>query len=285
MTSLLHISDTHFGTETQPVADALVRFAKEKKPQLLVLSGDITQHARASQFQAAGRFIDRLDIAQRIVLPGNHDLPLLNLPARLFWPLAVHRRTFGDLLEPIFESADLLVMGVNTTRWYRRCDGEVSRGQIERIAHVLEHASGNQLRVVVVHQPVVVTKPQDQKHLLHGHASAVQVWVHAGVDLILGGHVHLPYVVPLHRRFDDLPKTAWAVQAGTSVSSKTRPEAANSVNLIHYTGGKTRRSALVERWDYVAAQKRFQQIEGNELNFHDFAPQPDARSDEEEFDE
>jgi 3',5'-cyclic AMP phosphodiesterase CpdA len=304
MTSVLHISDTHFGTETRPVMDALVRIAQEKKPELLVLSGDVTQSASTAQFRAARTFIDRLGISSRIVIPGNHDIPLMNLPARLFSPFGRHKRVFGSQLEPMFSSQELLVMGVNTTRWYRQRDGEVALEQIERVAHVLEHASEHQLRVVVVHHPVAVTKQQDQQHLLHGHASAVRVWTQAGADLILGGHIHLPFTVPLHRRFEDLSKTAWAVQAGTAVSSKTRPEAENSFNLIHYSSGQgpdgqgiggqgiggqgigqKRRSAIVERWDYVALQKRFQLAASDELNFHDFALQPDERSDDEDFDD
>lgn len=46
MTTLLHISDTHFGTEQAPVVEALVRLSNDLSPDLLVLSGDITQRAR-----------------------------------------------------------------------------------------------------------------------------------------------------------------------------------------------------------------------------------------------
>lgn len=45
MTTLLHLSDTHFGTEVRPVAQALKRLAREEGVNALVLSGDITQRA------------------------------------------------------------------------------------------------------------------------------------------------------------------------------------------------------------------------------------------------
>ena len=69
-----------------------------------------------------------------------------------------YQRVFGHDLEPVFESAELLVIGVNTTRAYRRKDGEVSVQQVERVVRRLEHATARQLRVVVTHQPVVAAQ-------------------------------------------------------------------------------------------------------------------------------
>lgn len=46
MSVLLQISDTHFGTEQPPVVEALVALATQQRPEIVVLSGDITQRAR-----------------------------------------------------------------------------------------------------------------------------------------------------------------------------------------------------------------------------------------------
>ena len=86
MTVLLQISDPHFGTEQPPVVAALERLAHEQAPDVLVLSGDITQRATAAQFRAARAFVDRLGIAPTLVIPGNHDIPLFNAAARLAAP-------------------------------------------------------------------------------------------------------------------------------------------------------------------------------------------------------
>ncbi|WP_414707457.1 metallophosphoesterase family protein, partial [Rhodoferax sp. UBA5149] len=112
-------------------------------------SGDITQRARPGQFRDARAFIDRLG-APVLAIPGNHDIPLLNPGARLFHPYARHCNAFGDALEPVHSSPDLLVLCVNTTRWYRHKDGEVSSRQIDRVARRLASADPKQLRVVVV---------------------------------------------------------------------------------------------------------------------------------------
>jgi hypothetical protein len=43
----------------------------------------------------------------------------------------------------------------------------------------------------------------------------------------------------------------WVVQAGTAVSSRVRPEAPNSVNLIRWGEGLPAGRCVVERWDCV----------------------------------
>ena len=243
MTLLLQISDSHFGTEQPPVVEALLRLATALRPDLVVMSGD-TQRAWRTQFNAARAFVDRFDATPFVVVPGNHDsalqsIPLYNLFARVAHPYANHRRVFGYDLEPVFESAELLVIGVNTTRAYRHKDGEVSVQQVERVARRLELATPRQLRVVVTHQPVVAARANDIRNLLHGREHAIERWSQAGADLILGGHIHLPYVSPLHVAYKDLPRQMWAVQAGTSLSSRVRGTVPNSVNVIDYDASRT----------------------------------------------
>lgn len=268
MTSLIQISDPHFGTEQPHVVEALVRFVHAQTPQLAILSGDITQRARRSQFRAARAFMDSLGVPAMLPLPGNHDIPLFNPIARLFHPYANYRREFGNALEPVFASDKVLAISVNTTRWYRHTDGEISAAQIERVSARLTQADKQQLRIVVTHQPICVIREQDQDNILHGHAVAIRQWAQAGADLILGGHIHLPYVCALEQQHPGLPRRVWAVQAGTALSSRTRHEAGNSINLIRY-GSASPRACTVERWDYAAAEDAFALRETHALNCGD----------------
>jgi len=196
-------------------------------------------------------------VPRALVLPGNHDIPLFNLAARLFAPYANHRRVFGDNLEPEFEANDMLVVTVNTTRRLRHENGVVSSRQIDRVARRLEHASREQVRVVVTHQPVAVTKPEDRKNLLVNHRAAIQAWAEAGADVVLGGHIHLPFVRSLHDAYAGCPRTTWAVQAGTAVSSRLRAGHPNSVNVLRVGEADDGRTCQAERWDHSAADKAF----------------------------
>lgn len=252
MSVLLQISDTHFGTEQAPVVEALVAFAARERPDLVVLSGDITQRARGRQFRAARAFVDRLG-APFVAIPGNHDIPLFDLATRLVRPYAHYRAAFGDDLEPVHVSPELVVVCVNTTRWYRHTDGEVSAQQIERVKQRLANASPRQLRIVVVHQPVAVLRAGDEHDRLHGHADALRGWAAAGADIVLGGHIHLPYVLPLA----GLARPLWVVQAGTAVSSRVREGAPNSFNVLRWGTGAVADRCAIERWDYAAGSRSF----------------------------
>lgn len=257
MTTLLHISDTHFGTEQSPVVEALVALAEVRRPDVLVFSGDVTQRARAAQFDAARRFCERLRIAPMLVLPGNHDVPLFNLAARLWRPYGGFQRVFGPQLEPELDLPDMLLLGVNTTRALRHKDGEVSGAQTDRVARRLREARrtrSDQLRVVVTHQPAAVVRPGDVHDRLHGGPQALAAWRDAGADLVLGGHIHLPYVVEassaVGAQAAQTPTPLWCVQAGTALSSRVRHGTRNSVNLIHWEKDASPRACRLERCDY-----------------------------------
>ena len=249
MSVLLQVSDPHFGTERPAVVEALVALAAQLRPDLVVLSGDITQRARTEQFSAARAAMDRLG-APLLALPGNHDIALFDLWSRFTRPYARYSAAFGSDLAPVFASHDLLVIGVNTTRARRHKDGEVSSGQIEAVSRQLRQATPEQLRVVVVHQPIDVMREEDVTNRLHNHRAAQQAWADAGADVVMGGHIHLPYVMPL----PGLARPMWAVQAGTAVSSRVRSGVPNSVNVVRWSPAA---GCVVEQWDFSAADSAF----------------------------
>ncbi|RYY65186.1 MAG: metallophosphoesterase, partial [Comamonadaceae bacterium] len=211
--------------------------------------------------------VDSLGIAKVLTLPGNHDIPLYNLAARLFRPYAGYTEAFGDDLEPELEVGEVLVIGVNTTRPHRHKDGAVSARQVNRVVKRLHVARREQLRIVVTHQPACVMRPEDEKDRLHGGEVAVQSWARAGADLVLGGHIHLPYVSDLCARAQATPRPLYCLQAGTAVSQRVRHGTPNSVNMIRWeppAAGRPRR-VQVERWDYDLADDRFEATKSREL--------------------
>lgn len=252
MSVLLHVSDTHFGTEQTPVVQALTRLAQQQQPDIIVLSGDITQRALPSQFQAAFCFVQQLG-APVLAIAGNHDIPLFDLWARLRHPYARYTAAFGADLEPAFVSPELMVVSVNTTRAWRHKNGEVSHAQVGRVATIMAKAKPDQLRIVVVHQPVAVPLPADVPNLLRGHRMALDRWSAAGVDLVLGGHIHLPYVMAL----PGLARPLWAVQAGTAVSRRVRPGVPNSVNLLRWGADSRPGCCVIEQWDFSETDTAF----------------------------
>ena len=273
MPLLLHISDTHFGTCAPPIVDALIAFTAFQKPDALVLSGDITQRALTSQFAAARAFVDALNLPIFLSVPGNHDIPLYHLAARVFNPYGRYRRFFGHDLEPVINTPDLLILGVNTTRRYRHKHGAVSLAQTERVARRLALADAGQLRIIVTHQPARVVHVQDERNSLRGGATAAQIWADAGADLLLGGHAHLPYIleVPAGAGVGGAsPGSMHCLQAGTALSSRVRGGDPNSVNLVrwHKRVACEPHSCTAERWDYDASCGYFQLVKATPLSLH-----------------
>lgn len=254
--AIMQISDSHFGTEVEGVVSALLTLARSVEPALVIVSGDVTQRARRTQFLAAERFFEALPAENLVAVPGNHDIPLLK---RFLRPYRNWSSGVDPVIEPNFESDRLLVQCVNTTRWFRHKHGQVSDAQIARVAQRLRRAQPEQLRVVVTHHPVLVIRARDHNNLLRGHTRAGSAWMAAGADILMGGHIHLPYVRSLHAEAQRPPQRTWVVQAGTAVSRRTREGVPNSVNILRYAHSGPARCS-VERWDYSAKNARFEQV-------------------------
>ncbi len=267
MTALLQVSDAHFGTEQGPVVEALHELAVRVSPEVFILSGDVTQRARRGQFERARRFTARLPPARVLAVPGNHDIPLFDVFSRVFRPYANYARAFGGDLEPEFSSELALVICVNTTHPRRRKDGEVSAAQVDRVGERLRQAHPAQVRILVLHHPVIAATRSDVQNLLHGREAALPAWAEAGADLVLGGHIHLPYVRSLREEWPQLPRPVWAIQAGTAVSRRTRDGVPNSVNLLRCSSTAGARRCVVERWDYRSSAGRFEQVATTALMF------------------
>src|SRR4051812_14375682 len=109
MRRIAHLSDLHFGAEDPAVAAALVADLAAFAPDLVLVSGDLTQRARARGSAAARAWLDPLPYP-RLAVPGNHDLPLWPVWRRAFRPLRRFRRAFGPEM-PVHRDAELAVIG------------------------------------------------------------------------------------------------------------------------------------------------------------------------------
>jgi 3',5'-cyclic AMP phosphodiesterase CpdA len=241
MRTLVHLSDPHFGTEDPAIVAALLAELAATAPDLVAISGDLTQRARPEQFAAARRFLDQLRIP-RIVVPGNHDVPLYDVVSRLLRPLARYREHITEDLAPSYHDAELAVAGVNTAHGLTGKGGRITGEQLTTICTQLgEHAS--QWKVVVAHHPFVVPDGVHED-LVEGAEDALPRLERCGVDVILTGHLHVPFSADVGFRSAD--RKLVAVHAGTCMSTRLRGEP-NSYNRLAFDGN---RLTIVPRvWD------------------------------------
>jgi 3',5'-cyclic AMP phosphodiesterase CpdA len=250
---IVHISDTHFGTEVPDVVNALVHAIHDIQPGLIILSGDITQRAKHSEFASANRFLQSLPDAPLLIVPGNHDLPLFNLWQRFTAPYSHYLNLQSAAFNPVFENPQLLVIGVKTTSRFRHVNGRISEKQISEVAECLRQAPPSTRKLVVCHHPFDYVLESDKKNLIQGAGKALRVWSEAGLDYILGGHIHYPFVSTARVRHPDILYDTRIVQAGTACSSRVRSNQANAFNLLELSA----QDDHLFRYDYDGISKTF----------------------------
>jgi 3',5'-cyclic AMP phosphodiesterase CpdA len=252
MRTIVHISDLHFGAIDERLVEALAHAIAEIGPQLTAVSGDLTQRARRPQFRAARAFLERLP-GPRIVVPGNHDVPLYNLLARFGNPLGGYRRFISAERYPIFTDAEILVAGADTTRAFTIAEGGLHARDVEHLAAVLRSAPDTSVRIVVCHHPFdPLTSGRARLTTPRPAADAVARLVAAGADVFLTGHLHLHYAGHTAVRYNVAGRSALVVEAGTATSIRGRGEP-NSFNVLHVQ----RDAVTVERMDWDEAAARF----------------------------
>lgn len=249
MRTVLHLSDLHFNKIDPRKAVAVVEAARTLAPDLVVVSGDLTQRARPRQFLAARRFLDQLPQPQ-LVVPGNHDIPTWNVWDRVMEPMTHYRQYISADLEPFYSDPELMVVGVNTTRVLTSKYGRINQLQIQAVAEHLRQAGSAATKMVVAHHPFDVPANDNQKDLVGRSALAMDTFARCGVDVLLGGHLHRANINGTAQRYQIYGHSALVVQAGTAISGRLRGEA-NSWNLLRIYPANAERARRVEITPYV----------------------------------
>jgi 3',5'-cyclic AMP phosphodiesterase CpdA len=190
-TRILHISDLHLGARAGR-QDALfgVAFAgliEQFDPELVIITGDLTHRGTASQHDEAAAFLRSLN-RPLLVVPGNHDLPLLP-PARLLSPWREFERCWGTT-EPHYSSPGLRVAGLNSTQPLQHQGGRIARAQLARAAAWLAEGDEGDFRVAAFHHQLMGAPWRSRKRPLAARSSVLAALTRAGVELIVSGHIH-----------------------------------------------------------------------------------------------
>jgi len=249
--SIVHLSDIHFGSVDASMLDPLVGAVIAAKPDVVVVSGDLTQRARTEEFLEARAFLDRLPLP-RIVVPGNHDVPLYNLYGRFVEQLGKYQRYITDDLEPAYIDDEIAVIGANTARSFTWKNGRVNFAQIARIKEKLCGLDAGVVRMVVTHHPFDLPHGFTESHLVGGARMAMAHLAECGADLLLAGHMHMSAVCRTVMRYQIAGHSALVVQAGTAASIRRRGEQ-NSFNVLHTGSGVIG----IEQWSWSTEKRIF----------------------------
>jgi 3',5'-cyclic AMP phosphodiesterase CpdA len=230
MRTLVHLSDLHFGRVDAALLDPLRNLVREIAPDVVVISGDLTQRAKSEEFEAARDYLDTLPGPQ-IVVPGNHDISLYNVFRRFLQPLDRYKRYITDDMNPVFIDDEIAVLGVNTARSLTIKDGRVNKEQVETIRSTLSGLAPSITRVVVTHHPFDLPPGSEESDLIDRANMAMDAFAESGVDLLMAGHLHTSHAGNTSVRYKISDYAALVVQAGTATSTRGRGEV-NSFNVI-----------------------------------------------------
>ena len=252
MPTFVHISDLHFGRTSPHLLESLHQSLADIRPDLVVISGDLTQRARTREFIAARSFLDSLQWPF-LVIPGNHDIPAYNLAERVFNPWRQWNRHLRHPLEPVIDNSEYIAVGINTARrfssftdWSR---GRIKEEQWTGAADILQRQPADKLRVLVIHHPFWLPEKYLHRHIIGGRDEALPVFKKAGADIILGGHVHITYAHTLEGIIIS--------HSGTALSNRLMTDIPNSFTIVN--GNRRQLTIETREWklgDFRAAGSR-----------------------------
>lgn len=228
---LAHLSDIHFGGENAPAVAAATVYVNAGDFDLVVVSGDLTRFAEVLEFEAAANWLSTIK-APTLVTPGNHDAPYLAWAERVLAPFRRYEKAIGPAPVQTYEGGGFAVRGLNTARgaqprinWSK---GQIARPQVKAAVAWFEATHEGCVRIVVCHHPLTEMIGGPMTARVWGGERAARDFTAAGVDLVLSGHIHAPFVWPY--AFGD-GKT-YAVGAGTlSLRERGVPPSFNVVEI------------------------------------------------------
>jgi 3',5'-cyclic AMP phosphodiesterase CpdA len=251
MRTVVHISDIHFGRVDYAIVDGLVKIINEITPDLVVLSGDLTQRARSAQFIEARAFLDKLPQPQ-IVVPGNHDIPMDNVFARFVAPLEKYKKYITDDLQPFYADEEIAVVGINTARSLTVKDGRINEAQIAEIREKMCSLPHDIVKIIVTHHPFDLPEGFGEGDIVGRAKLAMKTLAQCGADVFLAGHMHISHIGHTATRYKIAGHSALVIQAGTATSTRGRGEA-NSFNVIRIE----KKRLIVERLEWQTEQMQF----------------------------
>jgi 3',5'-cyclic AMP phosphodiesterase CpdA len=228
---LIQLSDPHFGGVDAPAAEAALAYAREARPDLVLVTGDLTLNGLPKEFEAARDWLDRLPTPW-LSTPGNHDTPYWNLPLRALTPFGRYSRYIGEAFGEAFDGEGFSARTLTTARGAQpRLDwskGAINLDQCRLAVSGMAGAGGASFKAIACHHPLVEALDTPVTGEVHRGEAAARLLTRGGVDVILTGHVHNPFVSALP--FGD--KHTYSVGAGTlSTRLRGTPVSFNDIEV------------------------------------------------------
>lgn len=238
MITVVHGSDIHFGSPHDPAAaETFLEATRAIDPDLIVISGDLTQRAKVSEFKEARAYLDRFPEVPLVVTPGNHDVPLYRVFERIFSPFRNYQEYIRSELDTVTRIPGMTVVSLNSAAPRRAIvNGRIDRKQLDLARAAFDAAPPGDLKAVVAHHHLAPAPDYEGDKPLPGAREILDAFEAMGVDMVMGGHLHRAYIGNSLDVYpgEDRSRGVIIVQSGTTTSrrGRARERAKTTFNLI-----------------------------------------------------
>ena len=236
MLRILHGSDLQMGRPFRPrAAKALRQLAFELDPNLIVISGDLTQRAKVHEFQAAWKLLEELPQVPIVVTPGNHDVPLYRFWERLLVPYRSWNRTIPHELDSVTVVPGATVVALNSASpWRAIVGGRLTQAQLRFARQSFDNESTDGIRVLVTHHHFVCKSAGGGGRPIPDAQLILKQIEEMEVDVVLSGHLHRTQVAMSRDVVPGESSGIPLITAGTATSRRGRGEERdiNTVNVL-----------------------------------------------------
>jgi len=211
---IAQISDLHCGREFQPpVFEQAAREINSLDPDVIVVTGDLTDNGLLAQYREAKRRLDSLDCKNLVVTSGNHDYRSTGY--LLFKQAFRFRRTMTI--------ADIAIIVVGTAR-PERDEGEIGHRQVVWLQQNLKRYRRKRRVVIMHHHLVQVPDTGPDTIPIVDAGDTLRALIRSNAELVLGGHRHRPWMWNV--------RNLTILHAGSVSSERLRGFFHNSYNTI-----------------------------------------------------
>jgi len=214
---IVHITDLHVASAgfVPEWGERLIRSVNAQQADLIVVTGDLVDDGLEHEYVAAKRFLDQFETrpaetaangstgARRmLVVPGNHDLR--------YNGGALFDRIFGGR-QPTWRSDDVLVVGADSAA-PDVDDGSISAHQMVTLAERLSEATAKTKILALHHHIMPIPGSGRDRDIVSNAGDVLHLCLETGVDVVLTGHMHRPWIW----RLDDLH----VISGGTATTNR-----------------------------------------------------------------
>lgn len=183
---IIQISDLHFGMHNADIIQPFLIDLQQLKPELIIISGDLTQRGKSEQYLLLQQFLQQLPVPY-LAVPGNHDIPLYNLVARATSPFKHYKKYVSPQLGSSFINSEVNILGVNSVDPYKVKDGTLTEKTIAQIKNHFAPDTGL-LNILFFHHNLHYFS--GMHHPLNNAEEFISYLKDSSIDIVCTGHLH-----------------------------------------------------------------------------------------------